>query len=257
MKLVGLMRRATVFIAILLAFLLANDDTLTAAARRTQARTVAGCVASGPSEVFHGSTSRHELALTFDDGPWDSPPTMDFVSLLAREHVPATFFEIGEQIPVYDADGSVERAMLDHGDIIGDHTWTHPNMTLLTATAQRRELSLTIDAIRKRTGFTPCLWRPPYGDVNPELVALARSMGLLTIMWDVDPQDWTSPGTAEIYQRVTSAAHNGAIVIQHFGGGPRWQTLAALPSEISTLRHRGYRFVTVAQLLGLKLVYHR
>jgi peptidoglycan/xylan/chitin deacetylase (PgdA/CDA1 family) len=181
---------------------------------------------------------------------------MDFVRLLARESVPATFFEIGEQIPEYDPDGAAERAMLADGDIIGDHTWTHPDMTTLTATEQKSELQRTIDAIRQRTGFTPCLWRPPYGDTDPELVELARSMGLLTIMWDVDPQDWTSPGTVEIYQRVISAAHNGAIVIQHFGGGPRWQTLAALPTEISTLRHEGYRFVTVAQLLGLRLLHH-
>lgn len=214
-----------------------------------------GCVASGQSEVFQGSAARHELALTFDDGPWNDPPSIDFVKLLAREHVPATFFEIGSQIPEYDASGSVERAMLADGDMIGDHTWSHPDMLSLSPSAQREELQWTIDAISRRTGFTPCLWRPPYGDVDTQLISLARSMGLLTVMWDVDPSDYTLPGTAAIYQRVVSAAHNGAIVIQHFGGGPRTQTLAALPQEITTLRHQGYRFVTVAQLLNLTLTY--
>ncbi|MGZ6373052.1 MAG: hypothetical protein ACXWL8_06615 [Candidatus Limnocylindria bacterium] len=74
-------------------------------------------------------------------------------------------------------------------------------------------------------------------------------------MWDVDPSDYTLPGATVIYRRVVAAAHDGAIVIQHFGGGPRYQTLAALPREIATLRAAGYRFVTVAQLLGLKLIY--
>jgi peptidoglycan-N-acetylglucosamine deacetylase len=214
-----------------------------------------GCVPSGPSERFDGSPSRREIALTFDDGPDSQPPAMGFVSLLAREHVPATFFEIGRQIPEYDPSGSIERAMLADGDMIGDHTWTHPNMTLLSESSQRSELELTVEAIRKRTGFTPCLWRPPGGFIDSELVSLARSLGMLTILWDVDPRDWALPGTVSIYQRVVTAAHNGAIVIQHFGGGPRYETLAALPHEIATLRSKGYTFVTVTQLLSLKLVY--
>lgn len=214
-----------------------------------------GCRPGRRSEVFQGSTTKHEIALTFDDGPWPTPPTSAFVRLLAREHVPATFFEIGEQIPEFDSNGAVERLMLADGDMIGNHTWNHPEMTHLSSSAQRTELERTNEAIRKRTGFTPCLWRPPYGDVNRRLVSLARKLGLVTVMWDVDPTDWGLPGTQAIYQRVVSAAHNGAIVLQHFGGGPRYETLAALPKEISTLRARGYRFVTVAQLLGLKLIY--
>jgi peptidoglycan/xylan/chitin deacetylase (PgdA/CDA1 family) len=74
-------------------------------------------------------------------------------------------------------------------------------------------------------------------------------------MWDVDPRDWSLPGVGAIYGNVVSNAHNGAIVLQHFGGGPRQQTLEALPKEISTLRTEGYRFVTVDQLMGLQLLY--
>ena len=120
---------------------------------------------------------------------------------------------------------------------------------------QETQLQQTAAAIRQRTGFTPCLWRPPYGYIDSELISLARSLRLLTIMWDVDPRDWSRPGTSVIHRRVVSAAHNGAIVIQHFGGGPRHETLAAVPQEIATLRAEGYTFVTVAKLLGLKLIY--
>ena len=74
-------------------------------------------------------------------------------------------------------------------------------------------------------------------------------------MWDVDPRDWALPGVNAIYGNLVANAHNGAIVIQHFGGGPRYETIAALPREIETLRARGYKFVTVAQMLGLRLIY--
>jgi peptidoglycan/xylan/chitin deacetylase (PgdA/CDA1 family) len=215
-----------------------------------------GCLPSGPALVFHGSSRIHELALTFDDGPWDQPPTADFLALLEREHVPATFFEIGDQISEFDRSGALERRMLADGDMIGVHTWNHPVMTGLPVVQQRIQLLNTAEAIRRATrGFQPCLWRPPYGAINPSLVSLARSLGMLTIMWDVDPRDWSLPGVGAIYSNVVGHAHNGAIILQHFGGGPRYQTLAALPEEIRTLRARGYRFVTVSQLLGLRLVY--
>lgn len=214
-----------------------------------------GCVPSGPSLVYGGSPKVHDIALSFDDGPWGDPPTMDFIRLLAREHVPASFFEIGDQISEYDPTGSVERAMLANGDMIGDHTWTHPDMAALPPAQQRSELELTVAAIRHATGFTPCLWRPPYGDISPQLDSLARSLGLLTIMWDIDPRDWALPGVNAIVDNVTANARNGGIVEEHFGGGPRFQTLSALPTEIANLRARGYRFVTVAQLLGLRMIY--
>jgi peptidoglycan/xylan/chitin deacetylase (PgdA/CDA1 family) len=223
-------------------------------ARRHTPRLI-GCRPGRRSEVFQGAAQKHEIALTFDDGPGPTPPASDFVRLLAREHVPATFFEIGDQIPEFDASGAAERLMLAHGDMIGNHTWTHPEMTRLSPSEQRRQLERANQAIKRRTGFEPCLWRPPYGDINRQLVSLARSLGMVTVMWDVDPTDWALPGAHTIYLRVVSAAHNGAIVIQHFGGGPRYETLAALPKEIRTLRARGYRFVTVARLLGLKLIY--
>jgi peptidoglycan/xylan/chitin deacetylase (PgdA/CDA1 family) len=215
-----------------------------------------GCAPSGNSLVFSGPSNRHEVALTFDDGPWGDPPTSQFLDVLERNHVVATFFEIGEQIAPYDPGGVLERRMLADGDMIGDHTWTHPVMTQLSSTEQRSQLESTASAITQAThGFHTCLWRPPYGAVNSGLVSLARSLGLITIQWDVDPQDWSLPGTDAIYQRVVSAAHNGAIILQHFGGGPRYETLDALPHEISTLRSEGYQFVTVAQMLGLQLIY--
>jgi peptidoglycan/xylan/chitin deacetylase (PgdA/CDA1 family) len=215
-----------------------------------------GCAPGGGSTpVFSGPADRREIALTFDDGPWPDPPSIDFVRLLHRYRVPATFFEIGDQISEYDPHGAVERLMLKDGDMIGDHTWTHPDMVALSPAQQRFQLKATANAIRHATGFEPCLWRPPYGDISPQLDLLARSLGFRTIYWDIDPRDWSLPGTVAIETTVIDNAHNGGIVEMHFGGGPRYETLAALPDIIQTLRRRGYRFVNLATMLGLRLIY--
>ncbi len=212
---------------------------------------LAGCVPSGSSWVFSGPASQRVIALTFDDGPWYDTP--QFLDILEREHVPATFFEIGEQISQYGQGGAIERRMLADGDIVGDHTWNHANVSGGGSFAAG-EIGQTAAAIRAATGgFEPCLFRAPGGAVGPGLLSVARSMGFLTIQWDIDPRDWATPGTNAIYDNVIANAHPGAIVIQHDGGGNRTETLAALPREIATLRSEGYRFENVAQLLGLRL----
>jgi peptidoglycan/xylan/chitin deacetylase (PgdA/CDA1 family) len=214
-----------------------------------------GCVASGPNLVFRGPSDVREIALTFDDGPWSEPPTSEFVRLLARLHAPATFFEIGEQINQYDPRGKVEREMLADGDMIGDHTWSHPDLLGLSPPEQRDQIGRAAAAIRKATGFTPCLLRAPYGAEDTALLREGRTLGFTTIQWDIDPRDWALPGQSEIIDNVLTNAHNGGIVEEHFGGGPRYETIAALPAEIAGLRRRGYRLVTLTQMLGYKLMY--
>jgi peptidoglycan/xylan/chitin deacetylase (PgdA/CDA1 family) len=214
-----------------------------------------GCVASGPDLVFHGRSADREIALTFDDGPWSQPPSSEFVDLLARLHAPATFFEIGDQISQDDPSGKVKREMLANGDMIGDHTWSHPDLLALSPTEQRDQIVRAATAIRKATGFTPCLFRAPYGAVDSSLLREARAQGFTTIQWDIDPRDWALPGETEIIDNVLNNAHDGGIVEQHFGGGPRYETLDALPAEIAGLRRKGYQLVTLTQMLGYKLVY--
>lgn len=214
-----------------------------------------GCVPAGPSLVYGGPADKREIALSFDDGPWSDPPTIDFVDELARLGVTGTFFEIGDQIGEFDPTGSVERAMLADGDMIGNHTWTHPEMTKLSPAAQTTELEQTNEAIRHATGFTPCLWRPPYGATDPAVESLARRLGMLTIDWNIDPRDWALPGTSAIVATVLREAQNGGITELHFGGGPREETLQALPQIVADLRARGYRIVNLVQMLGLREIW--
>jgi len=123
---------------------------------------------------------------------------------------------------------TVEREMLAGGDMIGDHTWGHPDMLGLSAADQRRQISLAAEAIRKATGgFEPCLFRAPDGAVDPRLLKLARSMGFSTIQWDIDPRDWALPGESEIIDVVLRDAHDGGIIEAHFGLSP-WRFLESM-----------------------------
>ncbi|MEA2298144.1 MAG: peptidoglycan-N-acetylglucosamine deacetylase [Solirubrobacteraceae bacterium] len=194
------------------------------------------------------------MALTFDDGP--SGFTPQILRILEHRRVHATFFVIGEQVAAHP--DLLRRALAD-GDMVGNHTWTHADMTQLPAAVERRQILLTSEAIRQATGWRTCLWRAPYGAVGGRIEGLARSLGLISVQWDTDPQDFTMPPVAAILRRVLHGnpadpdpgVHPGAIVLMHDGGGDRSHTVAALPRLIDGLRARGYRFVTVAELLRL------
>jgi peptidoglycan/xylan/chitin deacetylase (PgdA/CDA1 family) len=207
---------------------------------------VVGCAYHGPAEFRGGSGNR--VALTFDDGP--AAITSQFLDVLEREHVPATFFVLGNQI---GGRAALLRRMLADGDMIGNHSYDHADLGAGGAAAAS-EISRTQEIVRQATGFTPCLFRPPYGSTSASLVATAGAQQLTTTLWNVDPADWSDPGTGAIESRVLEQVRPGSIIIDHDGGGPRGQTLAALPHIIHELKRRGYRLVTVNELLGLKVV---
>jgi peptidoglycan/xylan/chitin deacetylase (PgdA/CDA1 family) len=211
---------------------------------------VAGCVPKGASFRSTGPGHRRVVALTFDDGP--SIYTSEVLGILRHFKIHATFFLIGQQV---GPNAGLVREELADGNAIGDHTWTHANVSGGGSFAYS-QLASTRAAIRRASGYyTPCVFRAPYGAVGGGLFPVARSLGMLTIQWDVDPRDWARPGTGSIYSTIVGQARPESIILMHDGGGPRNQTVAALPSIIRTLRSRGYRFETVPELLGLTPVY--
>lgn len=196
------------------------------------------------SYVSLGSPRRREVALTFDDGP--SPWTPKILAVLRREHAVATFFEIGRNVlayPRYTAE--LARA----GMIVGDHTETHPPLAELSAAGQAEEIYNAAAAIRNAGAPAPLLFRPPYGSFNKETLALLRRRHMVMVLWSADTSDYLQPGVAKIRYTAISGARPGAIILFHDGGGQRSQTLAALPRIIRRLRARGFRLVTIWQLL--------
>jgi peptidoglycan/xylan/chitin deacetylase (PgdA/CDA1 family) len=194
--------------------------------------------------VKEGGDRGRDIALTFDDGP--GPYTPGVLDVLERFHVHATFFEIGKMLEYFSA--STLRELRD-GDVIGDHTETHPEMALLSAHEQHEELFEQIARIELLGGPRPLLFRPPYGSYDATTMRELRQLHLLMILWSVDTGDYLQPGVSVIVERALAGAHPGAIILMHDAGGTRTQTIAALPTIIQTLQARGYRLVTVPQLL--------
>jgi peptidoglycan/xylan/chitin deacetylase (PgdA/CDA1 family) len=203
-----------------------------------------GCTGGSPGLVTNGPRERKVVALTFDDGPSDY--TDDFLAVLREKGVTATFFEVGQVMPGRE---EVMREILAQGSEIGDHTMDHvefPGYEQIAGAAAR---------VKAYTHFQPCLFRPPGGGVDDGTIATAGSLGMRTVNWDVDPRDWSNPGSGAIYADVVGHVQPGSIVVMHDGGGPRGETLAALPRIVDTLRGRGYRFATVTELLGGRILY--
>ena len=168
------------------------------------------------------------------------------LSVLEQAHVRATFFAIGKMERYFSA--STAREIRD-GDVIGDHTETHPELARLSAHEQHEELFEQIARIELLGGRRPTLFRPPYGSFNATTLRELRALHLLMVLWSVDTGDYLQPGVPAIVQRVLAGARPGAIVLMHDGGGDRSQTIAALPMIIRELRARGFHLVTVPQLL--------
>jgi peptidoglycan/xylan/chitin deacetylase (PgdA/CDA1 family) len=210
---------------------------------RAEEKAVDSVLAYTPA-VTSGGSKGHELALTFDDGP--GPYTQQLVGVLNKYHVHATFFAIGEEERYFSAGTTLE---LHSGDVVGDHTETHPMMASLSAHEQREELVEQIARIELLGGPRPRLFRPPYGSFDATTFHLLHQLHLLMVLWSTDTSDYTLPGVGAIVQSALAGAHPGAIILMHDAGGDRSETIAALPAIIHGLRKRGLEPVTIPRLM--------
>jgi len=198
------------------------------------------------------------VALSFDDGP--SPYTEGLFKTLLRYHVAGTFFMIGERVAgLMESPGGARllREMVDHGMEIGNHSYNHPRDLPEEGEGASLQLELANREIERASDFDPCLFRPPYGNITPELVQRAKVLGLTTVKWDVDAEDWRHPGVSAIREAVLSHVQPGSIVVMHDNVETNGQTVQALPGIIEGLKSRGYHLVTITQLLGDGFLEHR
>jgi peptidoglycan/xylan/chitin deacetylase (PgdA/CDA1 family) len=211
--------------------------------RSSESAAIDRTLAYTPYVRVAGSQHR-EIALTFDDGP--GPYTPRILSVLARDGVPATFFEVGVLERYFH--NSTSRIVAD-GYPIGDHTQTHAPMAKLPGVEQQAQLLQQTSLIGNYGAPFPRLFRPPYGLWNSTTLALLRKYRMLMVLWSVDTSDYRRPGTSAIVDAAIGGARPGAIILMHDAGGDRSQTVAALPRVIAGLRARGYGLVTVPKLL--------
>ena len=205
---------------------------------------VVGCTGGNGEFVTHGPRGRKRVALTFDDGP--SEYTLDILRILRAKKAKATFFMLGQQVASYP---SYARRVLALGHEIGNHSYDHD---LLPSGSNIRRATRRI---RQATAFRPCTFRPPYGAVSSSLKRSVRDNRMKIISWDVDTSDWKLPGPGAIASSVIHRSRPGSIVLMHDGGGPRSGTVDALATAIAGLRDRGYKLVTVSELLGNRMIY--
>ncbi len=185
------------------------------------------------------------IAMTFDDGP-SATLTPKLLDLLAAHHIKATFFVIGENVAEHPE--IVERAARE-GHEIANHSWSHPNFGKMSDEGVRRQLTRTDDAIKNATGVQPTLLRPPYGSITARQKRwIHDEFGYQIILWDVDPYDWKRPGPSVVCNRILKETRPGSIVLSH---DIHPGTIEAMPSTFDQLQAKGFKFVTVSELIRM------
>ena len=185
------------------------------------------------------------IAMTFDDGP-SATLTPKLLDLLAAHHIKATFFVIGENVAEHPE--IVARAARE-GHEIASHSWSHPNLAKMSQESVRSQLQRTDDAIKGATGKSPTLMRPPYGSITErEKRWIHDEFGYDIILWDVDPLDWKRPGPAVVRNRILKETRPGSIVLSH---DIHPGTIEAMPSTFDELEAKGFKFVTVSELIAM------
>ena len=191
--------------------------------------------------------SGNYIAMTFDDGPHPQNTTR-LLDMLRERNIKATFYVIGRSVDLYP---QVVRRTVAEGHEIGNHTHTHRLLSKLSDAEVRKELSSCRDSIARAAGVQPRTMRPPYGGLlQRQREWVHAEFHYPTILWSVDPLDWKRPGASVVSSRILAGASSGGIVLAH---DLHAQTVDAMPAALDTLLRRGFKFVTVSQLLAMKI----
>lgn len=228
-----------------------NQERSDRAAGTTTATTGQGAtpppfVPSAPGKrVARVSVPGNYVALTFDDGP-SASLTPRVLDILKEYGASATFFVLGENAA---RNKSILARAASEGHEIASHTWGHVKLTGCSQEKICSEMERTSAVIAEATGRRPSLMRPPYGATNSSIVNLmADRFGMTSVLWDVDTRDWQHPGVDVVVRRAVGGARPGSIILVH---DIHASTLAAVEGIVSGLQARGFRLVTVSQLIAL------
>ncbi len=217
----------------------------------------AGYQSMAPTGQWYGKTfvsfapGSKKIALTYDDGPND-PHTLRLLEVLAKHDVRATFFMIGRYVEMR---ADIVREVVKAGHVVGNHTFTHPNLIFASAAETRSQLQNCDRALTDAIGAHSRLFRPPFGGRRPQTLRIARELGLEPVMWNVTGWDWNAPPAEEIERKVTKQMRGGDLILLHDGGHKRMgadrsQTVIATDRLIVRYKADGYEFVKAD--LGLR-----
>jgi peptidoglycan/xylan/chitin deacetylase (PgdA/CDA1 family) len=236
--------------ALRLAILVLAIGFLGATARAEEASQAAQPSPSAAAQQKPGTYSEAHvdgpyIAMTFDDGP-SAENTPRLLDILKQRNIKATFFLIGENVV---QNPEIVKRILAEGHEIGNHSWDHPQLSKLPDDRVTSELTRTSDAIREACGYAPKIMRPPYGAITKrQREWIGDKFGLSTVLWSVDPLDWKRPGPAVVSKRILAGAGPGAIILSH---DIHKQTVDAMPATFDALLAKGFKFVTVSELIAM------
>lgn len=198
-----------------------------------------------PVAMIHGVPSQMDVALTFDDSPLPQT-TNEILDILHRENVKATFFCIGKQVEKYP---ELANRIMDEGHQLGNHSYNHVNLALLWPEQALAEWQACSSAIRKITGLEVAIARPPGGNYTADVIQACANSGMSMIFWTVNPSDFSRTSADAVVRKTIPETGPGGIIMLHDG---HETTAEALPRIIHELRSRGYRFVTIDQMMRAK-----
>jgi peptidoglycan-N-acetylglucosamine deacetylase len=195
------------------------------------------------------NTSEKVVALTFDDGPYPVL-TMETLKILDNHKIKATFFVIGNRAVRYP---DLVKAIAARGHAIGNHTYTHPpDFRRLTGKELLYEIDKSENLISALTGIRPTIFRPPRGIINRKEIELLARNGYTTVLWSASPYHGAADPVL-MAERVVDRIRPGGIILMHDGRIPiRWKDVKAAGLVIEMLQKKGWRFVTVPQLLRMR-----
>ena len=196
---------------------------------------------------LRGNASRREIALTFDDGPHpDYTPRL--LEILRKYHANATFFVVGEQAERHP---ELIREMVADGNAVANHTYHHVNLNRIPEKIRDQMVATEIKAcgevLAGITGKPPHLFRPPGGDYTDRVLEVCEALGYKVILWTDNPGDYRSPSPEFLREYVLDSARNGGIILLHDGVE---QTVEVLPQILEILQARGFKLVSVDQLMA-------
>jgi len=198
--------------------------------------------------VGKGKTNGKMVALTFDDGP-SKIYTPQVLTVLKKYNLKATFFMCGEQVNYYP---ELVKQVSSEGHEIANHSFSHPNLfknKSKRGAALAVEVDRTDKLIEKLVMIKPAYFRAPYNYHDAETVKAINDLGLIYVSWTFGLLDWEKPAPEKMVNMFNKNLIPGSIVLLHDGGGNRTNTVAALPGIIESAQKKGYRFVTLGELL--------
>ncbi|PAD84284.1 hypothetical protein CHH57_05170 [Niallia circulans] len=195
-----------------------------------------------PAPIYKGNPEKEMVSFIINVA-WGNEFLPDILSTLKKHHVKASFFLEGRWV---QKNPDLAKMIAEAGHELGNHSYTHPDMSKISSSKIHEEIVKTNDVIEATTGKQVTLLAPPSGYFNNEVVKIAAQQKLKTVIWSVDTIDWQKPSPDTLLKRVTGKIHNGALILMH----PTEVTTNSLEHLIIEIKNKGYKIDTVSDMLS-------